>query len=65
MSTSLQSALQPGLGEAQIMADEMNRHIQRFSSFFGRQTAEALNMSVHVVRHDLRFAQAWLKRRLQ
>jgi DNA-directed RNA polymerase specialized sigma24 family protein len=36
--------------------------------FFGGMTAEeiaeALEMSVHVVRHDLRFAQAWLRRRL-
>jgi RNA polymerase sigma factor (TIGR02999 family) len=36
--------------------------------FFGGMTAEeiaaALEMSVHVVRHELRFAQAWLRRRL-
>jgi hypothetical protein len=32
----------------------------------GRQfdTAEAMGQSVHVVRHDLRLAQAWLRRKL-
>ncbi len=37
-------------------------------SYFGgmtaEETAEALGQSVHVVRHDLRLAQAWLCRRL-
>jgi RNA polymerase sigma factor (TIGR02999 family) len=37
--------------------------------FFGGLTAEesaqVLGASVHVVRHDLRFAQAWLRRRLR
>ncbi len=28
------------------------------------ETAEALSQSVHVVRHDLRLAQAWLRRKL-
>ena len=36
--------------------------------YFGGMTAEAiaeaLGMSVHVVRHDVRFAEAWLRRRL-
>jgi RNA polymerase sigma factor (TIGR02999 family) len=36
--------------------------------YFGGMTAEeiaqATGQSVHVVRHDLRFAQAWLRRRL-
>jgi RNA polymerase sigma factor (TIGR02999 family) len=36
--------------------------------YFGGMTAEeaahSLNMSVHVVRHNLKFAQAWLRRRL-
>ena len=36
-----------------------------FGGLTAEETAEALTMSVHVVRHDLRFAQAWLKRRLQ
>lgn len=37
-------------------------------SYFGgmtaEETAEALGQSVHIVRHDLRLAQAWLFRRL-
>lgn len=36
--------------------------------FFGGMTAEeiadALGMSAHVVRHELRFAQAWLRRKM-
>ena len=36
--------------------------------YFGGMTAEeiaqALRLSVHVVRHDLRFAEAWLRRKL-
>lgn len=35
-----------------------------FAGMTAEETAEALSMSVHVVRHDLRLAQAWLRRRL-
>jgi RNA polymerase sigma factor (TIGR02999 family) len=35
-----------------------------FGGMTAEQTAEALGRSVHVVRHDLRLAQAWLFRRL-
>jgi RNA polymerase sigma factor (TIGR02999 family) len=35
-----------------------------FGGMTAEETAEALGQSVHVVRHDLRFAQAWLRRRL-
>ena len=35
-----------------------------FGGMTAEETAEALGISVHVVRHDLRFAQAWLRRRL-
>jgi hypothetical protein len=28
------------------------------------ETSEALGQSVHMVRHDLRLAQAWLRRKL-
>jgi RNA polymerase sigma factor (TIGR02999 family) len=35
-----------------------------FGGMTAEETAEALSQSVHVVRHDLRFAQAWLRRRL-
>jgi len=35
-----------------------------FGGMTAEETAEALGLSVHVVRHDLRFAQAWLRRKL-
>ena len=35
-----------------------------FGGMTAEETAEALGRSVHVVRHDLRFAEAWLRRRL-
>lgn len=35
-----------------------------FGGMTAEETAEALSLSVHVVRHDLQFAQAWLRRRL-
>ena len=35
-----------------------------FGGMTAEETAEALGRSVHVVRHDLRFAQAWLRRKL-
>jgi RNA polymerase sigma-70 factor (ECF subfamily) len=35
-----------------------------FGGMTAEETAEALGQSVHIVRHDLRLAQAWLSRRL-
>lgn len=35
-----------------------------FGGMTAEESAEALRQSVHVVRHDLRLAQAWLQRRL-
>jgi RNA polymerase sigma factor (TIGR02999 family) len=35
-----------------------------FGGMTAEETAEALGRSVHVVRHDLRFAEAWLRRKL-
>jgi RNA polymerase sigma factor (TIGR02999 family) len=35
-----------------------------FGGMTAEETAQALDISVHVVRHDLRFAQAWLRRKL-
>ena len=35
-----------------------------FGGMTAEETAEALGLSVHVVRHDLQLAQAWLRRRL-
>ena len=36
-----------------------------FGGMTAEESAEALRISVHVVRHDLRFAQAWLRRYLR
>ena len=35
-----------------------------FGGMTAEETAGALGLSVHAVRHDLRFAQAWLRRKL-
>jgi len=35
-----------------------------FGGMTAEETAEALGLSVHVVRHDLQLAHAWLRRRL-
>jgi RNA polymerase sigma factor (TIGR02999 family) len=35
-----------------------------FGGMTAEETAQALGQSVHVVRHDLRLGQAWLRRRL-
>jgi len=35
-----------------------------FGGMTAEETAEVLGLSVHVVRHDLRLAQSWLRRRL-
>jgi RNA polymerase sigma factor (TIGR02999 family) len=53
--------------------DTLNREDQSLAQliemrYFGgmtaEETAEAMGQSVHVVRHDLRLAQAWLRRKL-
>jgi DNA-directed RNA polymerase specialized sigma24 family protein len=36
-----------------------------FGGLTAEESAEALGMSVHIVRHNLRFAQAWLRRKLK
>jgi DNA-directed RNA polymerase specialized sigma24 family protein len=35
-----------------------------FAGMTAEEVAAALGQSVHAVRHDLRLAQAWLRRRL-
>jgi RNA polymerase sigma factor (TIGR02999 family) len=35
-----------------------------FGGMTAEESAEALEISVHVVRHELRFAQTWLRRRM-
>jgi RNA polymerase sigma factor (TIGR02999 family) len=39
--------------------------LRYFGGMTAEETAEALGKSVHVVRHDLRLAQAWLRRELR
>ena len=70
---------EPGIDGVQILdlhralnalgeEDESLAHILEMSYFAGmtaEEIAEAASQSVHVVRHDLRFAQAWLRRSLQ
>jgi RNA polymerase sigma factor (TIGR02999 family) len=38
--------------------------LRYFGGLSAKEIAEVLNRSVHVVRHDIRFAQAWLRREL-
>jgi RNA polymerase sigma factor (TIGR02999 family) len=72
--------LEAGAGMEQIelldlgnALDTLNREDQSLAQliemrYFGgmtaEETAEAMGQSVHVVRHDLRLAQAWLRRKL-
>lgn len=76
--TSLEIESEPGMEPLDLI--ELNTAIQALAEeddalarliemrYFGgltaEETAEALGMSVHAVRHDLRYAQAWLRRRL-
>jgi DNA-directed RNA polymerase specialized sigma24 family protein len=36
-----------------------------FGGMTAEETAEALGRSVHMVRHDIRYAQAWLRRSMR
>ena len=47
----------PALGEVIEM--------RYFGGLTAEETAEAVGRTVHVVRHEIRFAQAWLRRELQ
>jgi RNA polymerase sigma factor (TIGR02999 family) len=38
--------------------------LRYFGGMTAEETAEAVGRSVHVVQHELRFAHAWLRRRL-
>ena len=56
-----------GALDALTQEDESLARIVEMKYFGGmtaEETAEALGRSVHIIRHDLRFAQAWLRRRL-
>lgn len=58
----LDSAIQALTEENESLARLIE--MRYFGGMTAEETAEALGLSVHVVRHDLRFAQAWLRRKL-
>lgn len=58
----LDAAIRDLAGENESLAQLIE--MRYFGGMTAEETAEALGQSVHVVRHDLRFAQAWLRRRL-
>ena len=58
----LDRALDALAQEDQSLAQSIEMHY--FGGMTAEETAEALGRSVHVVRHDLRLAQAWLRRKL-
>jgi RNA polymerase sigma factor (TIGR02999 family) len=58
----LDTAIQALAGEDESLAQLIE--MRYFGGMTAEETAEALGRSVHVIRHDLRFAQAWLRRKL-
>jgi RNA polymerase sigma factor (TIGR02999 family) len=58
----LDRALDALAGEDQSLAQLIE--MRYFGGMTAEETAEALGQSVHIVRHDLRLAQAWLRRKL-
>ena len=58
----LDSALQALAEEDEALAKVIE--MRYFGGMTAEETAEALGVSVHVVRHDQRLAQAWLRRKL-
>jgi RNA polymerase sigma factor (TIGR02999 family) len=58
----LDRALDALAQEDQLLAQLIE--MRYFGGMTAEETAEALDRSVYVVRHDLRLAQAWLRRKL-
>src|SRR5262245_38705371 len=58
----LDSALEALAREDESLAKLVE--MRYFGGMTAEETAEAFGLSVHVVRHDLRLAQAWLRRKL-
>ncbi|HEY3740469.1 MAG TPA: ECF-type sigma factor [Bryobacteraceae bacterium] len=58
----LDRALDELAHEDQMLADLIE--MRYFGGMTAEETAEVLGKSVHIVRHDLRLAQAWLRRKL-
>jgi RNA polymerase sigma-70 factor (ECF subfamily) len=59
----LDRALEALHGEDKSLAQLIE--MRYFGGMTAEETAEALGQSVHIVRHDLRLAQAWLRRELR
>jgi len=59
----LDRALESLAQEDEALAQLVEMHY--FGGMTAQEAADALDRSVHVVRHDLRFAQAWLRRELR
>jgi RNA polymerase sigma-70 factor (ECF subfamily) len=60
--TSLEVESEVGVELLELI--QLDGAIQALGGMTAEETAEVLAISVHTVRHDLRFAQAWLRRRL-
>jgi DNA-directed RNA polymerase specialized sigma24 family protein len=58
----LDVALDALAAEDRTLAQLIEMHY--FGGLTAEESAEVLGQSVHIVRHDLRLAQAWLSRRL-
>jgi RNA polymerase sigma factor (TIGR02999 family) len=58
----LDGAISALSGEDEHLSRIIEMHY--FGGMTAEETAQALGRSVHVVRHDLRYAQAWLRRKL-
>ena len=58
LDRALEALAQEDAGLARLI------EMRYFGGMTAEETAEALGQSVHVVRHDLRLAQAWLRRKL-
>jgi RNA polymerase sigma-70 factor, ECF subfamily len=58
----LDRAMQELAAENETLAKMIEMHY--FGGLTAEQMAEATGRSVHVVRHDMRYAQAWLRRKL-
>jgi len=58
----LDLAIEALAGESPALAQVIE--MRYFGGMTAAETAEALGRSVHIVQHELRFAHAWLRRRL-
>ena len=59
LDTALEALAQEDQSLAQLI------EMRYFGGMTAKETAEALGCSTHIVRHDLRLAQAWLRRELR